>query len=375
MSLLPYQSAAWETHRRTGGPEIDFPLPKEPAHFTVRRGYVGPRTTYVHTPLDTLDPEYDGSTLAVTGVAATDLLTVSSTALLFTGCPVVLSALTGLAGLSAGTYYVIRQSSTTFKLATSSVNAAAGTAVNFTTDGSCTLTLPTAYLVEQSTLKDGDAGQVKYDRLFATVPGAWSEAESMPYRFPAYTASAAGSAATVNALAFNPGNTPADYTLTTSAAHGFSIGNLVAVALTYTWSGTVVTAQVFARVIAVPSTTTFRITGLVGNSTFTSVSGSAAVATGGRLVPEDLVASGRALHEYALSTAADLGTDLPLVQRFAPISLSTGYVVDELNGSTLPTATAYGALVADRSELVAECVHSPYLGNIYLRRTRLMPAQ
>ncbi len=375
MSLLPYKSAAWDTHRQIGAAEIAFPLPKEPTHFTIRRPYIGPRTTYVHAPLDTLDPEYNGSSSTVPGVASTDLFTVSSTALLFTGCPVVISALVGLSGLAAGQYFVIRQSDTTFKLAASAVDAAAGTAVNFTTDGSCTLALPAAYLVEESPLRDGDAGQCKYERTFATVPAAWSEADPLPYRFPAYAGTAAGTPATINALAFNPGNTPADYTVTTSAAHGLTAGNLVAVAITYTWAGNVVSAQLFTRVIAVPTTTTFRIAGLVGNTTFTSVSGTAATASGGRIVPEELIASGRMLHEYALSAAADLDDDLPIVQRFAPVNLASGYVVDELSASTLPTATAYAGYVADRSELVAECTRQPYLGNIYVRRTLLLPAQ
>jgi hypothetical protein len=76
----------------------------------------------------------------------TNALTVSSSNNLSTGQAVTLSTTSnGLGylptGLSAGTYYVINDSSTSIRLATSSTNALAGTAVDFTNSGSLGVTL------------------------------------------------------------------------------------------------------------------------------------------------------------------------------------------------------------------------------------------
>lgn len=73
----------------------------------------------------------------------TDEITVSSNQWLQTGQAVALTGSSLPTGLSATTYYVIRQSATVIKLATSLANAIAGTAVDITADGSgtCTLTL------------------------------------------------------------------------------------------------------------------------------------------------------------------------------------------------------------------------------------------
>lgn len=75
--------------------------------------------------------------------AVTDICTAADTILLETGTPVRVSSATTLpAGLSANTtYYVIFQSSTTFKLATSFANALAGTAIDITDTGTGTHTV------------------------------------------------------------------------------------------------------------------------------------------------------------------------------------------------------------------------------------------
>ena len=74
---------------------------------------------------------------------STDIITVTSNQWLQTGTAVALTGSSLPTGLSATTYYVIRQSATTIKLASTLANAVAGTAVNITADGSgtCTLTL------------------------------------------------------------------------------------------------------------------------------------------------------------------------------------------------------------------------------------------
>lgn len=86
---------------------------------------------------------------ALTGGAAEaddDLITISAHGLV-TGDRVVLTAITGGTGLTQGnTYYVIKVSANTFKLATTQANAAAGTGVNISTDGSSITVTPTENL-------------------------------------------------------------------------------------------------------------------------------------------------------------------------------------------------------------------------------------
>jgi hypothetical protein len=88
-----------------------------------------------------------GTSLTFTAVALTDLITVSSTATLPTGTPVLVSNSGGAlpAPLVANTpYYVINISPTTLKLALSVDLAQAGTPIDLTTDGSGTNTLLSA---------------------------------------------------------------------------------------------------------------------------------------------------------------------------------------------------------------------------------------
>ena len=83
------------------------------------------------------------SSSAFTAVAATDVITAASNILVETGLEVYVSSSTTLpAGLSASTsYYMIFQSATTFKLATSLANALAGTAIDITDTGTGTHTV------------------------------------------------------------------------------------------------------------------------------------------------------------------------------------------------------------------------------------------
>lgn len=73
---------------------------------------------------------------------STDQVTVPSNLSLYTGQAVVYTAASPATGLtSTSTYYIIRVSATVVQLATSLANAIAGSAINFTTNGSGTQTL------------------------------------------------------------------------------------------------------------------------------------------------------------------------------------------------------------------------------------------
>ena len=98
---------------------------------------------FLHRPriITTYDPD---STF--TAVAGTDVCTAADTILTLTGTEVTFTTTTTLpAGLSTSTtYYLIYQSATTFKVATSLANALAGTAVDITDTGTGTHTVKVA---------------------------------------------------------------------------------------------------------------------------------------------------------------------------------------------------------------------------------------
>lgn len=99
------------------------------------------------------------SSFASTDVnTGTDVITVPSNNSLYTGTAVVITT-TGAVptGLTAGnTYYVIRASATTIKLASSRANAVAGTAIDLTAQGSGTNTLTVTYTNHSLAAKGGE---------------------------------------------------------------------------------------------------------------------------------------------------------------------------------------------------------------------------
>lgn len=93
-------------------------------------------------------PSNNGTALtSVTAEADDDLFTKASHGL-ETGDPVVLTAMTSVVGVTVGTrYWVIKVSSSTFKLATTYALAMAGTGIDITTDGTAGTITPTENLI------------------------------------------------------------------------------------------------------------------------------------------------------------------------------------------------------------------------------------
>jgi hypothetical protein len=377
MSLLPYIPAAWLVHREIALRQLAFPLygGGEDTHFTVTRTYEGALATYTAAPLDTLDADFAGTVIACTGEADDDTLTLASAAALFTGCPVTISNVVTLTGITAGTYYAIRLSATTLKLAASAANAYAGTAVPISADGTCDLTLPTAYLVEQSPLADASADCVRYTRTFATVPGQWFDAGSFAYQFPGYSAGATGSGIAISSILASGANTIFGLGSSGSAV----AGDVVLVNVSYTRDGLPYTQTFSAPAVATTNTSQVTVARtLPGSGAFgVFLTGTVSIFTPGRGEAQALVVPSRLQHDYVLSTAAAVGAALPPLAAFAPVYASgatAGQAAAVLDTTTLPTAASYAEQVAERAELVVESDLARYLGNIFERRTRLVPA-
>lgn len=229
-----------------------------------------------------------------------------------------------------------------------------------------------AYLVEQGDLQDIGGGCVRYTRTYATVPDQWSLLESFAFTFPAYPAGTAGTSFSVTSIAAASLGT----VILGTSATGISVGETVIASVAYTRGGVKYTQTFQGAATAVSSGSSVTLPGsLLGSvGSASAVSGTVQEWTVGRSAAQPLVVGSRIVHDYALSDLASLDEDLPLSQQFRPVD-STGVATDTLSASSVPTSTAYATSVAERAEICAEAsVRRRYMGNIYVRATRLVPA-
>lgn len=373
MPNLPYKTATWDTHRESSLCVFEFPLDEqEPTHFSVTRTYEGPLETFKPATLNTVDDVYNGGTLSATSEADDETLSFVAPHRLLTGDPVTVSNVTGMTGVTAGSLFVIRHSATAIKLATSRDNAIAGTVAAFSADGTCDVTKATAYMVSFGPLSPTDGGSVRYTRTFANLPAQWSEMESFAFIFPALTPGTSGSSDTVTSIAAGSLN----QVVIGTALAGVAVNDTISASVRYVRGGITYTQGFCGKVLAVSAGVSVTVAGnLLGSvGSPSSVSGTIVETAPARALPESIVVSSRTVHDYAISSPASLATDLPLHQPFKPITTATGLTAETLSASTTPTATQYFSAVQDGSEIVAECYHGRYLGNIHVRKTRLVPA-
>lgn len=376
MSLLPYKSASWNTHAEISQAELDWPLDFEPTHFTVDRIFQGPRDTFADAALNTLDSVFNGAARSISVTDSGDLITFSAAHKLFTGVALTLAITTGLGGLSDGTYYAIVVSTTTIKLASSLANAAAGTAVAITSDGTGTLTFPSAYLAKKGAARDADGGQVRYLRTFATLPAQWSLGQCYNYTYPAVAAATVGTVRSFGTIAASGAN----FTLGSSITDdSFVTGSPVFVSVKFTRASRVYQWSGYTKLVAGFSGGTVvvgPIFAAFGTGAFSAVAGTLVRATTARTTLLSLTVGSRIVHDYALSSVASLDTDLPLTEAFAPTVTASAIATQYLTSATTPSNSEYATLITSGGELVAEVLgRNQYLGNIWCRRLRLVPAK
>ena len=197
----------------------------------------------------------------VTVTDASDLLTTTAAHGYITGDQVRVGASSFPAGLDSSTlYYVIYDSATTFKLATSSANATAGTAIDITSAGS-------GVCVEGPCLSLPAHGYSVDDTI--TINGVGVLAPGIPAG-TYYVKSVRGAdnftiSATQGGDVIIPTNSTSPFSnftingpaiITTSVAHGYSVGSIVG------FSGTLptgLTAGTLYYVKSAPTTTTFQV--------------------------------------------------------------------------------------------------------------------
>lgn len=231
------------------------------------------------------------------------------------------------------------------------------------------------YFINDDGFQDITGGVRTWKRTWASVPAAWSEPEEFAFTFPSYIVGISfGSTYNVTNISAS-GST---VTLTTTAT-GVSVGDDVYLDLAYTrnsqnyhmtFISPAITGTSSGSAVAIANK-------LHGSGNFTNVSGTVRRGNMGRTAAESLVVPSRVLHEYALSSETALDTDLPIVEKFAPVN-SSGYEVTALSTgtATVPNSATYSNMISAGAEIVADrSQRQRYMGNIYCRLTRLIKAR
>lgn len=230
-----------------------------------------------------------------------------------------------------------------------------------------------AYFVDDDGMSDVSAGVRTWNRKWATVPASWSEPEEYAYSYPGFVTSVTGSAYNVTNIASNG----AGYDISTPAT-GIAANDDVYVAVKFTRNSLVKYQTFTAKATAATSNVSVTVGNVFdGSGAFTSITGTIRKGNPGRTQAQTMVCGSRVQHDYALSNLTSLNTDLPLLSEFAPID-STGNRVTVLSTgtATAPNTADYAALVTGGGEIIAEpSSRRRYMGNIYVRATRYIPAK
>jgi len=231
------------------------------------------------------------------------------------------------------------------------------------------------YFINDEGFQDKTGGVVRWRRTWASIPSAWSEPEEFAFTFPSYIVGISfGSTFNVTNISASGANV----TLTTTAT-GISSGDDVYLDLAYTRNSQNYHMTFITPALIGTSAGSWVVVAnkLHGSGNFTNVSGTVRKGNTGRSTPESLVVPSRVLHEYALSSETALDTDLPIVEKFAPVN-SSGYEITALSTgtATVPNSAAYANMVSTGIEIVADrSQRQRYMGNIYCRLTRLVKAR
>jgi len=230
---------------------------------------------------------------------------------------------------------------------------------------------PTFYLVSEENFSDVRAGLIEWDRVFAAVPDSWSEPEEYANTYVGYFSSGPGTGFSVTSITVSGAQTVMSSTINT-----VTVGDSIFISLTYSRSGISYGIAQSATVVSFSSGASVSISNILpGEGDFLNESGTVRAASQGRASARTQIVGSRVVYDYALSTVASLNENLPILQKFSPMN-SLGASIDYLQSSLcFPTSGEYLAMIANGTEIIAESSsRRRWLGNIYVRQTRLVPA-
>lgn len=229
----------------------------------------------------------------------------------------------------------------------------------------------TFYFLDDVAFTDRGASLIRWTRRWATVPASWSEPLDTVFTFPSFIgANTFGTTYAISGCTISGAN----LIFANATSSGIAAGDSVFAAMNYTRNG-IAYSQTF-RALAVATTNSSQTTlpgVLFGSGSLSSISGYLAKSLPARTDQLSALSAGRIVRDYALSSVTSLNTDLPLADLFAPMT-SAGVQVNDLTATTIPSSTTYATLIASRGEIVTECTRSRYLGNIFVRETKLVVA-
>lgn len=232
-------------------------------------------------------------------------------------------------------------------------------------------TSTTYYLVSEENFNDQRGGVLMWDRVYCAVPTAWTEPEEYAFNYPAFSGSqTVGTTYTVTAIAASG----TYYSISSSLT--FSTGDSLFVNVSFTRSGIGWRVANYVQALGGVSGTNVLVGSIFGGTgSFTSVSGYIGKASPARSVPKAYVVPSNILNEYALSSITTLDQTLPIVPQFVVID-NTGIETDVITTTTTPTNANYVSMVANGTQIVAAAsTRRRFLGNIYVRSTRYVPAK
>lgn len=232
-------------------------------------------------------------------------------------------------------------------------------------------TATTYYLVSEENFNNERGGLLTWDRVYSCVPTSWVEPEEYAYNYPAFNGSqTVGTTYNVTAIAASG----TYYSISSSMT--FSVGDTLFVNVAFTRSGIGWRVSSYAQALGGSSGTNVLVSAIFGGSgAFTGVSGSIGKGTPARGTPTAYVVPSSIVNDYAFSSVTALDANLPLINAFVVID-NTGYETNTIYSNTIPSTSTYVSMVANGTQIVAATSsRKRFLGNIYVRSTRYVPAK
>lgn len=233
---------------------------------------------------------------------------------------------------------------------------------------------PTYYLVAEDNQTDLGGGMMQWDRVYARIPTSWSEGEEYAYTFPAFISSAsAGSDITITSITSSGTN----YSISSTLA--FTSGDQVHVAVSYVRDSITYFVGQYVRTIGGSSGVNALVPGIFpGTGAFSSIAGVITKEAPYRATEKTDTVPSQLVYDYALTSTTALDTNLPIIDAFTPVDATGADIISgtSLNTTTKPTAAAYASMINRNVQIVAQAsVRRRWLGNIYERQTRYIPAR
>lgn len=238
-------------------------------------------------------------------------------------------------------------------------------------------TSTTYYLVSEENFNNERGGIMTWDRVYAAVPTSWTEPEEYAYTYPAFGGSQPTTTYAVTAV------TASGSTFTLSTSITFTVGDSVFINVGVTQVSGLFTNRFqstgYFLAIGGSSGTTLQVANLIPyyipGVAFTSVTGfTGKGGKPGRDLPKAMVIPSNVVNDYALASISGLNTSLPLIDAFVVIT-ANGSETDVVSNTTFPDNATYVSMVENGTQIVAATsVRRRFLGNIYVRQTRYIPA-